>query len=112
MRTLKELISNLPDDIQPIIHSDQGWHYQLAYYTQKLADHQFIQSMSRKGNCLDNAPVESFFHLFKTELLAGFPPCKDITELTEHSQKYVQYFNNVRTTLKTKGMTRTNSISS
>lgn len=105
MRTLKELINNLPDDAQPIIHSDQGWHYQLAYYTQKLADHQFIQSMSRKGNCLDNAPVESFFHLFKTELLAGFPPCKDIAELTELSQDYVQYFNHVRTTLKTKGMT-------
>ena len=105
MRTLTELIDHLPDDAQPIIHSDQGWHYQLAYYTQKLEDHRFIQRMSRKGNCLDNAPIESSFHLFKTELLAGFPPCKDITELTELSQKYVQYFNNVRTTLKTKGMT-------
>lgn len=105
MRTLTELIDHLPDDAQPIIHSDQGWHYQLAYYTQKLVDHRFIQRMSRKGNCLDNAPIESSFHLFKTELLAGFPPCKDITELTELSQKYVQYFNNVRTTLKTKGMT-------
>ena len=105
MRTLTELIDHLPDDAQPIIHSDQGWHYQLDYYTPKLVDHRFIQRMSRKGNCLDNAPIESFFHLFKTELLAGFPPCKDITELTELSQKYVQYFNNVRTTLKTKGMT-------
>ncbi|AWD63298.1 integrase [Limosilactobacillus reuteri] len=105
MRTIKELVNNLPDDAQPIIHSDQGWHYQLAYYTQKLADLQFIQSMSRKGNCLDNAPVESFFHLFKTELLAGFPPCKDIIELTKLSYDYVQYFNHVRTTLKTKGMT-------
>ena len=97
MRTLTELIDHLPDDAQPIIHSDQGWHYQLDYYTPKLVDHRFIQRMSRKGNCLDNAPIESFFHLFKTELLAGFPPCKDITELTELSQKYVQYFNNVRT---------------
>lgn len=105
IRTLKELINNLPDGAHPIIHSDQGWHYQLGYYTQKLAEHQFIQSMSRKGNCLDNAPVESFFHLFKTELLAGFPPCKDITELTELAKKYVEYFNNVRITLKTKGMT-------
>lgn len=105
MRTLEELIDNLPDGVQPIIHSDQGWHYQLAYYTPKLVDHHFVQSMSRKGNCLDNAPVESFFHLYKTELLAGFPPCKDITELRKLSQNYVQYFNNVRTTLKTKGMT-------
>lgn len=61
--------------------------------------------MSRKENCLDNAPVESFFHLFKTELLAGFLPCKDIAELSELSQEYVQYFNHVRTTLKAKGMT-------
>lgn len=105
MRTLDELISNLPDKANPIIHSDQGWHYQLAYYTQKLKKHRFIQSMSRKGNCLDNAPVESFFHLYKTELLAGFPPCKDIIELAELSQDYVHYFNHVRTTLKTKGMT-------
>nr|WP_251574184.1 IS3 family transposase [Limosilactobacillus agrestimuris] len=105
MRTLEELINNLPDDARPIIHSDQGWHYQVAYYTQKLADHHFIQSMSRKGNYLDNAPVESFFHLFKTELLTGFPPCKDIEELTGLSRNYVQYFNHIRTTLKTKGMT-------
>ena len=73
--------------------------------TKKLADHQFVQSMSRKGNCLDNAPVGSFFHLYKTDLLAGFPPCKDITELIKLSQNYIQYFNNVRPTLKTKGMT-------
>ncbi|KGE71303.1 IS3 family transposase [Limosilactobacillus reuteri] len=105
VKTVEELITNLPDNAHPVIHSDQGWHYQLDYYTQKLADHQFIQSMSRKGNCLDNAPVESFFHLFKTELLAGFLPCKDIAELTELSHDYVQYFNHVRTTLKTKGMT-------
>ncbi|MCD7112315.1 DDE-type integrase/transposase/recombinase, partial [Limosilactobacillus agrestis] len=58
VKTVEELITNLPDNAYPIIHSDQGWHYQLGYYTQKLADHQFIQSMSRKGNCLDNAPVE------------------------------------------------------
>ncbi|MCD7120660.1 IS3 family transposase [Limosilactobacillus agrestis] len=100
VKTVEELITNLPDNAYPIIHSDQGWHYQLGYYTQKLADHQFIQSMSRKGNCLDNAPVESFFHLFKTELLAGFLPCKDIAELSKLSQEYVQYFNHVRTTLK------------
>ena len=79
--TLNELCTKLPDNAQPIIHSDQGWHYQLGYYTQKLADNHFIQSMSRKGNCHDNAPMESFFHLFKTELLDGFPPCKDLAEL-------------------------------
>ena len=103
--TLDELLDKLPDNVHPIIHSDQGWHYQLGYYTQKLTDHQFIQSMSRKGNCHDNAPIESFFHLFKTELLDGFPPCKDLAELKELSKYYIDYFNYERISLKTKGMT-------
>ncbi|EME7111611.1 IS3 family transposase [Enterococcus faecium] len=50
----------------------------MNYYTDKLSEKKFIQSMSRKGNCLDNAPIESFFHLLKTECLNGFPQCKDI----------------------------------
>lgn len=103
--TLDELLTKLPDSAKPIIHSDQGWHYQLSYYTQKLADHNFIQSMSRKGNCHDNAPIESFFHLFKAELLAGFPPCKDLIELRKLSAQYIHYFNYERISLKTKGMT-------
>ena len=103
--TLNELLTKLPDDITPIIHSDQGWHYRLGYYTQKLADNDFIQSMSRKGNCHDNAPIESFFHLFKTELLDGFPPCKDLTEFKSLSSQYIHYFNYERISLKTKGMT-------
>lgn len=103
--TLDELILKLPDKAQPIIHSDQGWHYQLSYYTQKLADHHFVQSMSRKGNCLDNAPIESFYHLFKTELLTGFPPCKDLAELWRLSKQYIHFFNHQRISLKTKGMT-------
>lgn len=103
--TLNELCTKLPDNAQPIIHSDQGWHYQLGYYTQKLADNHFIQSMSRKGNCHDNAPMESFFHLFKTELLDGFPPCKDLAELKSLSAQYIHYFNYQRISLKTKGMT-------
>lgn len=103
--TLNELLSKLPAKSRPIIHSDQGWHYQLDYYVQKLTDHHFIQSMSRKGNCHDNAPIESFFHLYKTELLNGFPPCKDIDELRQISLNYVHRFNNQRISLKTKGMT-------
>ena len=78
MDTLDDLTENIPEGTKPIIHSDQGWHYQLNYYTDKLSEKKFIQSMSRKGNCLDNAPIESFFHLLKTECLNGFPQCKDI----------------------------------
>lgn len=103
--TLNELITKLPNKSQPIIHSDQGWQYQLGYYTQKLEKLNFVQSMSRKGNCHDNAPIESFFHLFKAELLDGFPPCKDLNELKKLSNQYIHYFNYERISLKTKGMT-------
>lgn len=104
-QTLNQLIHHLPDNAQPIIHSDQEWHYQLGYYIQKLTDHHFVQSMSRKGNCLDNAPVESFFHLLKTELFNGLPPCTNLTEVKSLIQEYVHFFNHVRISLKTKGMT-------
>ena len=105
MRTLDQLQDQLPANATPIIHSDQGWHYQLPYYVQRLKDNQFVQSMSRKGNCLDNAPVESFFHLFKTELLDGFPPCKNLLEFKDLAIQYIYYFNHERISLKTKGMT-------
>lgn len=102
--TLEELLQNLPDNVRPIIHSDQGWHYQLPYYTQKLADHHFIQSMSRKANCLDNAPVESFFHLLKTELLNGRPLIRNIEEFKRLVNGYINFFNNIRISLKTDGL--------
>lgn len=103
--TLNELLTKLPDGATPIIHSNRGWHYQLGYYTQKLADNNFVQSMSRTENCHDNAPTESFFHLLKTELLDGFLPCKDLVEFKALSSQYIHYFNYERISLKTKGMT-------
>lgn len=103
--TLNELIAVIPKEVQPTIHSDQGWHYQLNYYIDELSNKGFSQSMSRKGNCLDNAPIESFFHIFKTECLNGFPPCKDIKEFKKIAMEYVDWFNNRRISRKTKGMT-------
>lgn len=102
--TLNELITKLPANAKPLIHSDQGWHYQLTYYTKKLADNHFVQSMSRKGNCHDNAPVESFFHIYKTECLTGFPLCQNLEELEKISKEYVEWFNHQRISVKTKGM--------
>ncbi|MFW2885233.1 transposase [Levilactobacillus brevis] len=103
-KTVDELINKLPSNVQPITHSDQGWHYQLDSYTKKLSEHEFIQSMSRKGNCHDNAPIESFFHLYKTECLAGFSPCKGLAELKAVSLEYVNWFNYRRISSKIKGM--------
>lgn len=50
----------------PILHSDQGWQYQMQQYHQSLKKHKVIQSMSGKGNCLDNAVMENFFGLLKS----------------------------------------------
>ena len=52
-----------------VMHSDQGWHYQHLTYQELLRKHGIVQSMSRKGNCLDNAMMENFFGLMKNELL-------------------------------------------
>ena len=54
---------------EPILHSDQGWQYQHKQYQKLLKDHSIKQSMSRKSNCLDNAVIENFFGLVKSELL-------------------------------------------
>ncbi|WP_155889564.1 IS3 family transposase, partial [Ligilactobacillus equi] len=102
--TLKQLENKLPEGVNPIIHSDQGWHYQLDYYREKIDSLGLIQSMSRKGNCLDNAPMESFFHLFKIESLPEIKSCKDIAEFTWFFRKYIKWYNNDRISNKTKNM--------
>ncbi|KAA6300425.1 MAG: hypothetical protein EZS26_003436 [Candidatus Ordinivivax streblomastigis] len=78
-----------------IFHSDQGWQYQHYGYRKALEDHGIIQSMSRKGNCLDNAMAENFFGIMKTELLYAqmFQTAEEfITALEE----YMDYYNNKR----------------
>ena len=50
-------------------HSDQGWAYQMKAYSHRLKEERIFQSMSRKGNCLDNSVMENFFGLLKSELL-------------------------------------------
>lgn len=68
-KMLNKAFTRLNDGETPILHSDQGWHYQMKNYQQSLKKHKIIQSMSRKGNCLDNAFIENFFGLLKSELL-------------------------------------------
>ncbi|WP_407390997.1 IS3 family transposase, partial [Carnobacterium jeotgali] len=58
---------NIPKGM--LIHSDQGWHYQHIAYQKSLKNHDIVQSMSRKGNCLDNSMMENFFGIMKSELL-------------------------------------------
>jgi transposase InsO family protein len=86
-----------------ILHSDQGWHYQHAIYQKSLRDHEIIQSMSRKGNCLDNAMMENFFGIMKSELL--YPNTfRDMNHFKAELRKYIEYYNNDRIKLRLKGM--------
>ena len=91
----------LPEGV--VLHSDQGWHYQHVAYQNSLKKHGIIQSMSRKGNCLDNAMMENFFGLMKSELLyPGKYTSADtfIKDLVE----YIEYYNNERIKLRLNGM--------
>ena len=66
---LDEAFAKIPAETNLILHSDQGWQYQHKQYQQMLREKGVRQSMSRKGNCLDNAVIENFFGLLKSELL-------------------------------------------
>lgn len=103
MNMLDNAVKKLSGNENIILHSDQGWHYQMKKYQRKLNAHGIIQSMSRKGNCLDNSVMENFFGILKTELLyiQHFDSMEDfISELHE----YIYYYNNLRTKRKLKGM--------
>ncbi|MHC9537440.1 IS3 family transposase [Dellaglioa sp. BT-FLS60] len=87
-----------------ILHSDQGFMYQNKNFQKKLCGMGIIQSMSRKGNCLDNAPIESFFSLLKRECL-NRETIVSITDLKEKMADYINWYNNERISLNKKGMT-------
>ena len=100
---VKKAIPVLPENVSPILHSDQGWQYQHKHYQKLLKDNGIQQSMSRKGNCLDNAVMENFFGLLKSELLylQEFDSMEHFkTELIA----YLDYYNNRRIKAKLKGL--------
>ena len=68
---LDGLFKKLPADAKPLFHSDQGWQYQHAEYQRLLGKHNIIQSMSRKGNCMDNGAMKNFFGRLKVEMFYG-----------------------------------------
>lgn len=87
----------------PILHSDQGWAYQLASYRHILGKHGVQQSMSRKGNCLDNAAMESFFGTLKSEFFY-LNQFDSIGELLAGLRRYIHYYNHDHIKLKLKGL--------
>lgn len=102
---LKEAFSKVPNCNNLILHSDQGWQYQMKQYQNMLKEKGIKQSMSRKGNCLDNACAENFFGVLKSELYyIKEKEYNNIDELEKDIIKYIEYYNNRRIKSKLKGM--------
>ena len=102
-RMLEQAFLNLPDNTGLMLHSDQGWHYQHKQYRKMLADNGITQSMSRKGNCYDNAAMESFFGHLKSELLY-LQEFESVEHFKRELINYIDYYNNRRIKAKLKGL--------
>ena len=100
---LNELFEILPKEAKPILHSDQGWQYQMKEYQRMLKEHNITQSMSRKGNCLDNSCMENFFGRLKVEMFFG-EKFESVNTFIDKLKEYIYYYNNKRISLKLKGM--------
>ena len=106
-KMLDQALVQLEPDDSPILHSDQGWHYQMKSYSHTLKTHGILQSMSRKGNCLDNAVIENFFGLLKSELLY-LQEFNSMEHFKQELEDYIHYYNHRRIKLKLKGMSPVN----
>lgn len=100
---LEKAIKNITGSQDLVLHSDQGWHYQHAIYQNRLRQTGITQSMSRKGNCLDNAVMENFFGLLKSELIY-LMKFSSIEHFESELNDYIYYYNNNRIKTKLKGL--------
>ena len=100
---LDKAFETIPDGTGLILHSDQGWQYQQKIYQRMLREKGIRQSMSRKGNCLDNAVIENFFGLLKTELLY-LQEFQSMEHFKQELIEYLNYYNNRRIKEKLKGL--------
>ena len=100
---LNKAFDKIGDSTNLILHSDQGWQYQMKTYQQMLKDRNVIQSMSRKANCLDNAAIESFFAILKSELLY-LMDFSSIEHFINELHEYLHYYNHYRIKTKLKGL--------
>ncbi len=100
---LEQACTRITEEDELLIHSDQGWHYQMNKYQHALKEKSITQSMSRKGNCYDNAVIESFFGILKSEFLY-IQEFESIEHFKEELAKYIDYYNNKRIKAKLKGL--------
>lgn len=99
---LRQALDTLGPDQHPLVHSDQGFHYQHRTWQALLAGAGATQSMSRKGNCLDNAVIESFFGHLKTEV--STESFATIAELETAIHAYLHWYNHERTSATLQGL--------
>lgn len=102
-KMLDKALKNLKNSEELIIHSDQGFHYQHRSWIKRLEEHKITQSMSRKGNCLDNSPMENFFGLLKQEMFYG-EKFNSYEHLKKEIDGYIKWYNEERIKTKLNGM--------
>jgi len=100
---LDRAFAKIPDGTNLILHSDQGWQYQMKAYQYRLNQKGIVQSMSRKGNCLDNAVIENFFGILKSEFYNGYK-FDSLEHFITELHDYIYYYNHVRIKGKLKGL--------
>lgn len=106
MDMLKKSLPLVKGAEQLVLHSDQGWQYQMQKYQQSLRENGISQSMSRKGNCLDNAVMENFFGTIKSELFY-MNEYESTEKLKNDIKDYISYYNEKRIKLNLNGMSPT-----
>lgn len=100
---LEKALERLPEEHQLLMHSDQGWHYQMKQYRHALESRGIVQSMSRKGNCYDNSVMENFFGIMKSEFLY-LKEFESVEQFKLELENYITYYNTKRIKAKLKGM--------
>lgn len=100
---LQSAFLKIPNDSHLLLHSDQGWHYQMRAYQKMLKDKGIRQSMSRKGNCYDNSVMENFFGILKSEFYYN-KKFSSIDQFKKELSEYIDYYNNRRIKAKLKGL--------
>ena len=101
---LQILMDAKPEGAKPIVHSDMGWQYQHETFISTLAENGFIQSMSRKGNCIDNGATEQVFGHIKDEFFRG-QDWQTFESFKADLDAYITHWNTVRRQVKLKGLT-------
>jgi putative transposase len=98
---LEKALERLPGEHQLLMHSDQGWHYQMKQYRHTLESRGIVQSMSRKGNCYDNSVMENFFGIMKSEFLY-LKEFESVEHFKKELENYINYYNTKRMKAKFK----------